>query len=600
MASSVPTTIKSLPFEVLSEISSYLDNRSLKHLRLASPGTKVSAAAFPVLFRSFALRFRHPEYSPEKAAAIILACESLAAGDSHIKVDGFEITNPLKAIKVLVVDTSRPYITTRRDCWDYYTDSLRTQSRLASFEGDGKWLDGQLKRFKQLYAPEDYELFNRALQRVVETSKSLKHVKWHTSNTLGTSGHQEIALILCRPTSDEKYTLDVTLALDKTQRLDCVASFSRINTRDHFDCLFGLRSLTLKMPKHHEIARLDLGKSLDELAGRCQTLRIPSLERTYYVKTSKVPEYFPVFWKLSGPPLETLELVAPDPKEFTDDRWSKIRSGTAMTIVTDAWRYGSSSYPRLYLLLFLRQFEIWVKRLKLDIYPPDLEYYLSQAGNSFLTDIHINLRGQKMNQMTLGIGFWKDVVPMHAATFRSIRIFVDWQGGWCFRGESDNPAKLAIEQCKELEELRISFIDGQNNYITELVNCVLESCPKFHILEMEFCWGKDEHTKETNIQQTALLLEQWKSTEPQFKHRVLDVRRKIPFEDVPFEHLFAAKLSKYPELVWYDYLLQTWRFGVELGVGEGIAFKLNRVDDEYIYGDMLDDRSIEGPLKCMY
>ncbi|RVD81142.1 uncharacterized protein DFL_009017 [Arthrobotrys flagrans] len=67
----------------------------------------------------------------------------------------------------------------------------------------------------------------------------------------------------------------------------------------------------------------------------------------------------------------------------------------------------------------------------------------------------------------------------------------DWQGDWCFLGEPDDPAKLAIKQCKELEELRISFIDGENNYINNLVDCVLETCPKFYLLRT---WklGEDE------------------------------------------------------------------------------------------------------------
>ncbi|KAF3218921.1 hypothetical protein TWF679_000333 [Orbilia oligospora] len=602
MASSNSITLTTLPFEVLSEISSFLNNQSLKSLRLAAPKTKLSDAAFPTLFHSFSLRFKPPGYNLEQ---ILLACDSLAAGEIHIEIDGCKISNPFSVTKRLVIDTSRPYRQSVRDASQFHLNSLTTQDNSRSVERTGEWLDMfQLKQYKELHGPEDYEIFNKVLERVLSTVRFLKHVRWRTSNTLGVSGHQEIAMILCRQASDGRFTLDMTLAIDDTEKRRKVALYSQIDARDHLNCLFGLRSLSLRMPKHHQIARPDLAKPLSELASRCKSSNIPTLERSGYIRLPKPSSSASLspFWKSTDPPLETLELVALDLESNTDDRWNKFKSGTTLMIGINLWRYGINAYPRVYIFPFLQGSEIWVKRLKLDGYPPDLGEYLLARGTSFLTDIQINLKGQKKpNGASLGAEFWRDVVPMHSATLQSIRIFTDWQGaGWCFHGEPTNPAKLALEKCKELEELRISFIDRKKNYIKDLIDCVLESCPKFHLLEMEFCYGYRDNTRESNLENTVLELYWWRSTEQRFRNRVLDVRKKIVFEDLAFESRFQEKLSVIPRIVWFDYLLQTWRLGEDMSVKEGVVLKMNRMDDEYVYCDMLDDRSIEGPLKYMY
>ncbi|KAK6357578.1 hypothetical protein TWF718_001886 [Orbilia javanica] len=592
-----------LPFEILSEISSYLDKKSLKSLRLASPNAgAISAAAFSILFESFSLRFRDPEYTPAQIRKIHLACDSLAAGSDHININGCKISNPLSVVKSLVVDTSRPYCgQTDHDYWQYHTASFKKRSVLWSPEQTEGWFDTHYNWYKQFYGPKYYDAFNGLLERVLSTVKGLRHVRWHTSNAFGLFGHKNVAKILCPPACDGRYTLDVTLAIESIEKHDWTPRFDSIDAIDHLRCLSGLASLTLRTAKHHEIAQLRLKQSLIDLASRCKKLHIPSMDTDNYIRLPNFSTPLLSLWDASDPPLETLEILASNHRRTsTGSSWAMLKSGTTLTIVVDLFGYDLNKYPRDHIFQYIKRPEAQLKRLKLNVYPPNLIKCLPETTTGFLTDIEINLKGQTRPDLaSVGTEFWKDVVGAHSPTLKSIRVFVDWQGGWHFAGRRDNPARLGIEKCKRLEELRIGFIEEGSNYIKSLIDCVLRSCPKFHLLEMGFPYGYKDN-QEHNIKNTALLLDWWESTENRFRNRVLEVRNKILFEDFGIENRFKAKLVEYPKLIWFDYLLQTWLLKENFG-GDGEAVvKLKRVDDEYIYCDMLDDRSIEGPLKYMY
>ncbi|KAF3912124.1 hypothetical protein ABW21_db0204998 [Orbilia brochopaga] len=572
-----------LPFELHLEVSAYLDKRSLKSLRIAFPLTTVSTAAFSALYRTFAIRLGTPRWSMAKLHEFSSLCDGLPRLPPEDRP-----LDPLAAIRDLVIDTRHPYMVKEMDCITRYLTLQEGVMELPPYESPAMAARGEITEYQKVVPWQQLDVFVEIVAKMVNSLPLLRRIWWRFSSDLPMHIQMSIAAALCPPGINRRYLLDVYLDLDPS------SGYQHLDLRGSMKCLSDLHSFALRGMKRGALTGRtpDAKHPIAELIQRSPNLKSFFMDARVY---SSLLE--PIAEALSGATtLEHLENAAVELEGILDLDWTRVRHLKKLAMIVERAQY-EDIVARDNVFFNLMNLRHQLQYLRVNAYNDTVKNYLLQ-GTSFLVALDIECMPESSEYT--GPVFWSEVVPTHAPTLKSLKVSSPNTGSWCWLGEMNGLSKRALERCGNLEELAIGFTHGRSNFLGEMVDNLAVSCPKLAIIDMRFYGKEDDRYAPFDLDSLATssdILEDWKSHDPCFAGRVLQVRYKMVFENMRTESRFQDNLGerKAPP-VWFDFMLQSWQiFGHSDRDGRQI-YRFGRLDDIYAFDDDLAEAHFGAPV----
>ncbi|KAK6343945.1 hypothetical protein TWF696_007598 [Orbilia brochopaga] len=580
-----------LPFELHLEVAAYLDNRSLKSLRLACPRTTVSAAAFSALFRIFAIRLGTPRWNTAKLQFLSLLCDNLRE-TPYQDVP----LNPLAAIRTLVLDTRHPYMIKEMDCIGRYLTLQEGLIDLPPYESPAMAARGEITEYQKVIPSPQLDVFVNIIAKVIKELPLLRRIRWRLSSDLPIHIQLGLAAILCPPGIARRYHLDVYIDLDPSYGLQ------QVDVRKLMESLSDLNSLAVRAMKPGVLARrVQLAKDpIARLIRRSRNLQSIFLDARVYNSMLD-----PIAEALNGVnTLQHVENGAVELEGMLRLDWARAQNLKKLALIINRARDEEmQAWDEIFSKLLETRHRL--EYLRVNAYNDSVKRYLLQDTN-FLVALDVECPAESSE--SLGQDFWTTVVSTHETTLKSLKVSSPVTGVWCWLDYPGNHAKLALSRCRNLEELAICFVDRDCNFLGEMVNSLAVTCPKLSIIDMRFFGGKafrsstDYRYLKTDgssksLRATAEILDYWKSDNPCLAGRVMQLRYKMAFETMRCEYRFLDNLGgSTPPDVWFDYMLQTWQiFGHSDRDGRQI-YRFGRLDDLYAFDDELAEAHFGAPV----
>ncbi|KAK6522393.1 hypothetical protein TWF281_002955 [Arthrobotrys megalospora] len=531
MAHSHPIT--ALPFELVQDISSYLEKSELRSFRLAVPNAIVSAATAPILFHTITLRLGNRVNSHEKLISQSKYVSNLSILASQT-ADEFPWDNTSDGIfrytRKLVVDTRYPFVVN-----DDTLQKLRKMGKEYKFRpsGDPKEHEETVKQIEAelfLDTLEDMlQIIRWRLQdiNVAYTFRSLRMVGTFLHPV---SGCDNLDLRFDGWQSCRLTEFEMEPVVEAVGRCPGLRGFG-INTRSHPVTDSGSEKIRDAISKVEDLERLDLRSSKIKLpdplpsfkAGKLKTLRLIQRDYCYGL----------------GPTTERI---------LTEVTTARNRLET-LTLTGYTW----SVEPILKQQMAITDLEIWAK---------------SGSGMAYKSQ-----------------GFWEEVIPVLADKLRRLRVYYLSEGGWSWYDYEDNMAKVALRKCGNLEEVMVSC--GQDkaskNCILEMMEDLMVHCPKLGKMNVKFCVIDQVLNMQEKLDSTEKLLDGWSSTGD--LSRVLFGRDfEVVYNNKPhMGETFGLKNADglTQPLAW-DRYIQRWKLARVMRDGQSL-YRLQRMADEYCF-----------------
>ncbi|KAK6501444.1 hypothetical protein TWF481_009282 [Arthrobotrys musiformis] len=562
---------EALPYELIREISVYLDKASLKSLRLAYPQPKLRAATAKLLFQTVELRIGTLEWSSAGAKSRLSYLNNLTAADKESP------DHPLAICRKILIDTRYPWVVTREAC-------IRANEVPKGRAPHAIWIE-QRKMFDKLMVPipdEERTEFVELVGGVLATvGKNLRIVEWRTTSSVPIQVHEGIASLLCKPIDSRGFILDVAIS---------VSTFP--DTCEYLDALSNAQYVAIKVigsgPHRGDHHGLEEMREAGEVVDRC-----PGIKGFEFYSQA------PVFAYATSDDLRDslrnlgLEVFKVDSNlGFTHEMdWTSLKGVKDLWISIEGSVTHNEDLEELYG--GLKSVGTRLDKLSVESYIRPTHNYLLQHCTP-LTELEIWGYWYGVNQ-DLVHAFWDEVIPKHAPTLRKLKVQNHSQSenkSWSWLDKSDNKAKASLPKCKQLEELTIGFCEGaltSTSWITEMVEDLVPACPRLADIHMTFELG-DSTLVAQHVKSTLASLDAWSSTGEVFNGRSL----RISHEDISKGVVCFPKQSK-PDFVpplWYESLLQSWELSrVVSRVGDEAtgctAYKFERMDDIYLSNERL-------------
>ncbi|KAK6352831.1 hypothetical protein TWF696_004831 [Orbilia brochopaga] len=501
------SALSALPFEILFEITSYLDKRALKAVRTAAPNSSLYHAASTDLFRSLALRLCTPLWTSRHIRAKLWHLDNIGRGVGHARrLFG---VGP-QVIRELVVDTRYPY-------------------NLSNRPPDApNWCRGQHPVMNTGFLPfdtndmpdEDIELFIELVRRVVGLATDLVTVRWRGSNRLSVSAYTALARVLCAP--ERTYRLNASLRWDSP-----VGELG-----DYMASLADLSALGL------EFAAWNVGAPNCRMFSKQQAQaviavihRSPDLQGFKFhlhdgfsmaeVTTSML--WSAVF---DAPALNTFALehtwknMPPIQFPATPRQLDKLRNITLVAAMTGsaAANVVEKSVRSLHIAA------VRPRTFKTNVFSRLIANFLLTDRTNHLTSLDVECHEYlgPVSIAQLGAMFWNEVVMRHAGSLRVIRGYSRYSGDWAWLDTPNNPAKRVLDKCTALEELTVTCVETQQgaSYITEMLEHLLLRTPRLGVVNVAFPVRTAYHV----LEQTVARLDAWSSSDARYHGRQMQVR----------------------------------------------------------------------------
>ncbi|KAF3929674.1 hypothetical protein AA313_de0202831 [Arthrobotrys entomopaga] len=555
-----------LPFELLYDISSkYLDSESLKALRAASPRGVVPKATEPLLFRNLRLRLgNHPD-SQQKVARLheYLEYYSSQTRASLQKDTGRDATTGgiFQYARKLFVDTRYPFVVT--------ADLIFAREEYTDMNGGNfNFYDKKTNGHEVPVTTEEMKLFSDALKHALTLLKNqLVSIRWQTSDAFPRELHDDIATALCVPETQRRYSLSVSLKIR-----DFRATEKYLQNISHCS--------TLEVDYQNSHAKKIFEPNVQfvgDTIRRCGNLKAFAIDFQGHGPSYQAKEEL---WKTleSVETLESLELKACDPGILPENPPKPLAKNLQRLGLIKRPFFSPYNHDDK-LLVFINSLAAsgtQLQRLALTMYSPEIHRFLLQQKR--LEDLEIRTKsGIRMESHAEE--FWNQVIPNVQGTLKRLKVYDYNDGPFSWYPYPNNLARERLAHCKQLEEVLITFIDPDNrngNFILEMIESMMETCPKLHIIYIKFGFGL-VHPK---ITQTERLLDRWESKNSiVFLGRTLDLiydKKTYIYEtfDLTESQTILPPIS-------YDVFIQRWKLVQEIDSDGRNVYRIKRMEDEY-------------------
>ncbi|KAF3911084.1 hypothetical protein AA313_de0205552 [Arthrobotrys entomopaga] len=525
-----------LPLELLREISSNLDNKSLKSFRIACVDPSVTAATASILFKTISVGLGTLDWSLGRRKAQPLDIPDL----KH-----------WSCVRQLVVDTRYPFKVSKELCFKRYQ-----QFNYRDRPG------GHTKYMSEDYAipiPQWEETcFLELVEGIIEILGAVRRVHWRTSEYVPPELHQDLFTVLSQYCRSRNCDFDVSLNMDhnKYSLPPFLASLSNMRR-------FEIIAESIDPWFCHQVLGLSDLEAIASAIKQSERLQSFTLSGFGHVQAFFYPHpcaadlIATALSKLSG--LKEIKGNA-NWDLFSNLNWIKMSSLKQLQLNGPKgsfhWR-GSHKTAELLDQLATPYHPVRLEKFATTAYDM-ATYNFLKSPNTHLTDLMLNL--EYCHSPEAGDLFWKEVLPRFATTLRRLKVlkYDDTNLAWAWLHEPNNGPKLALRQCKKLEVLSIPFCKPKISYITDMVSDVASHCPSLRLVCMNF----DPRNMASNIDQTMTKLTLWNTFSEELKGRQLTVRYKR--RQVPKQYLY--KWCQFREHVeegfepplWFDCVIQSW------------------------------------------
>ncbi|KAK6330625.1 hypothetical protein TWF718_002822 [Orbilia javanica] len=582
--------ITTLPYELIHEITSqYLSTTDLKSLRLAISTPVIATSTASTLFECVTLRLGNRQGSHETLTSKAQCLSnhkhhayssrwdqnySNSSGVSSPRKKGNELSKGgirnknntsdglFRFVKKLLVDVRYPFA----------VDLVALQRLDVEGRGERFRPSADLRVFEELVTLQEGNLFLDVVEEVVKNlvkTGMLKFVRVQLSDVMPYRQNRRLLSLVCKPASSRSYSLSVSQTF---RDLDNIEMFlTPISGCDHLDLRLDAWVTDRIIQQHVD--------SIIETLYRCRGLKGFSIDTRLHKLTTESSERI---WEALSllPRLETLSvkvLSGRFPQPGPDLMFRKLK--TLKVIKRD--RYNANDSGRL--LGVMTDSGIKLEKVMIGSYFSEVQQYLMLQTS--LTDLEIRGRfGVAMEDAAPG--FWKHVIPVLSEKLKRLRVYSCAEGVWSWYDEEDNCAKMALRECKKLEELMISCYrpSPTKNFVIEMMEDLLIHCPRLKTLNLKFCKG-DMREK---IASTEGLLNKWTSP-PRISEALKGRGFEVLYDKKTYlEWTFEANHSQVSEerrpLAW-DCYLQKWNLAGIFGEDVGMFYVLKRAEDEYCFDE---------------
>ncbi|KAF3908104.1 hypothetical protein ABW21_db0207336 [Orbilia brochopaga] len=541
-----------LPFEILLEITSYLDKRALKAVRVAIPNSLFCYAAATDLFRSLALRLCTPLWSARHIRAKLLSLDRIYRdADARVNARRLFGVGP-QVVRELVVDTRYPH-------------------NLSSgpWVGKNHNIPGVLPFYALELSAQDVALFVELVRRVVGLTSGLIKLRWRGSTRLSIPVYNALARIMCAP--GRTYSLNVSLRWDVPfdEIEGYLAPLSGLKALGLESAGgFGMMSAAPRFTQRHAQAVIAAIKRSPELEGFSIHMNGQFVmdEHTTTMLWSAV---------FAAPELNTFMLEHPwinmrsIPFPAVPGKLNKLRNITLLLALGGAPAAGIIDKA----VQDLNATQVRPRMFKSNVFSLGIGNWLLTDRTNYLTEVdiecHRSCGGTTGGQ--LGGLFWNEVVTRHAGTLRVI----------------------PLDMCTALEELTVTFVDIQEyiSYIIEMLERLLPRLQQLAIVNLAF----STHTPRHLLELTTAKLVGWLSLDMRLQGREIQVRYRTrdDWEVSPYCSL-RGRHGPVGAPVLFDDMIQTWEMQTRrapTGAPSdgsfvmGPVFGFERLDDSYIFDD---------------
>ncbi|EWC48900.1 hypothetical protein DRE_00205 [Drechslerella stenobrocha 248] len=552
-----PSMLTTLPFELLREIALSLDKASLKALRLACVHPRVSCVTSALLFETITLRLGTLEWTTNWAQSRFPYLYSR-------RVNTSQSPGIFADCRTLCIDTRYPFVVT--------VDKCLALEKLIEEMGTRAFNDTLLDPLRVRIPELEQGAFFELLRGVCSGAKKLHTIDWRSADDIPLRLHKDICGLLLTPLATRQHVLKVSISVT-------TYGLSYLDDLAHVDFL-AIR-IAARHPSDYNVD--NEFQAAGDVVKRCPDLRGFEFYSKAAVFTYETSE--PLRAQLNKMPANSLEVFKADSNlGFTHGLdWSKLQN------IKQLWVSGDNSITYIQdlteLFTGLEGAGTRLDKLSIENYNQPIHDYLL-TGNSLLTELEL---WGFWKTVDLGVRFWEEVVPRHAPTLRHLMIhnLSNSNKLWGWPGEPDEPgcpAKKALQKCRNLENLTVSFSEGGLCYLTQLIENLVPVCRDLHTINLVY----DVYTPESDIDGTRVELQEWSSTSKIFDGRALTLR----YEDLYKGCRRFPRKSPEGEIpaLWFDGLLQTWKLVRDDGV-----YRFERQNDVYLADDqvvwMSDDKT---------
>ncbi|KAK6531872.1 hypothetical protein TWF694_003037 [Orbilia ellipsospora] len=540
-----------LPLELLHEICSRLDNKSLKSFRLACADPTVSAATASSLFRTVSIGLGTLDWSMARRKAQPLDIPDL----KHTS-----------CVKELVVDTRYPFYVSEELCLKRYQE-FNDRTNQSTFLSE---------KYTELIPEWEQNCFLELLQGLFETLGAVCRVHWRTSDRSQVAFQKGLFMILSQYCHDRNCDLDVSLTLEPTAHHSRAFLYDLSNVRNleiRSECVSQcLQSSGLSFEDMTGIANI-IEQSKDLRSFTLSTI----MHAFFHVQPATIDPISVILSKGCGP-----EKIRGNLNWEVYDKLGSIRLKNLKHLKFNAPRGWNTWWGAHKVHVVLNQLASSHAPTRLENFATNMldstiQNFL-QSPQLSLTDLRLNL--DYCDTPEAGEIFWKKVLPICAKTLRRLKVKKtgDHDFAWTWLHEPNNNAKLALRQCHKLEVLSIAFCKPTVSYIMNMISDLVCHCPSLRLIRMNF----EQRTMIANMDQTMTKLTLWNTFAEEFKGRNLTVRYKrsqMPKRWHKKRYQFREHVEEgFEPPMWFDFVIQSWKLSQ---IYPGI-FGFKRQHDQYI------------------
>ncbi|EPS38139.1 hypothetical protein H072_8126 [Dactylellina haptotyla CBS 200.50] len=453
-----PNPFSALPYELIREISIYLDKASLKAFRLAYPIPRVRDATSRLLFETAVLQLGSLEWTGYGANKRLSYLDSLADYGSG--------SAQFSKCKRLVLDTRYPFVVKSEYCLDLH-ESINTNGEVA--------LDDYVLEQYKIPIPESEEAaFLELLRRFLSAAKDLQVIDFREESEY------------LNPIANAQY---LGIKVSETDR----------NSHDGYHEMREAGRAITRCPglkgfefySQAKVFRYDTSDPLRAALNDTNNLTVfkvdSNLGFTHTLKWSKLRKVKEFWVSVEG---------SATSREDLDELYNGFISAGTQLEVMSVEQYIRPTHDYLMRCeVPLTELEIW------GVWTDE------ELGKLFWDEVvprHAPALKRLKIENHSGLEHW-----MHSPENQEV---------WSWYDYSTNHAKATLPKCTKLENLTISFCEGRTSWITEMVENLVASCPNLHTINMAFFM---DHPVTAGLLATLPALEVWRSQKKIFDGRSL-------------------------------------------------------------------------------